>query len=333
MPRPPPPLPTAPTAASFSSVPRRSTVERAKWRSVVETILQDWTLSVRVPGWCDGATAWLGHDEKWRSSPVPARSRMTRVWGPAIASWSNWRCRLESSSWIRRIDAVRGSTAIERGRSSTRSKMWTCPTASPWNPPGSRPARARRRHYADVGARRCNRSHAGRLGSERHDGILVALPKRFRRSGGRDSLACEGQHEQHRANHDQGRALLRLGQSGRPRDARLASNPPGTKRWTTSWRPPIEPAPVDSLLTPARAHRFSQEYAGVLGSTRGRAIVRDSTVNSEMRHLYREARTLGRRPDSQSCAGGAHAHFDAGDDARHRDCRRRLLEHRLPSLE
>ncbi|TLS44231.1 glycoside hydrolase family 127 protein [Streptomyces montanus] len=74
-----------------------------------------WILSLRVPDWTAGATAWLVDPDGVRSPAAPGTAEVTRVFraGDEV--------RLElpvSPRWIRadpRIDAVRGTLAVQRG--------------------------------------------------------------------------------------------------------------------------------------------------------------------------------------------------------------------------
>ncbi|MFD3502948.1 glycoside hydrolase family 127 protein [Streptomyces sp. NPDC058678] len=74
-----------------------------------------WTLSLRVPAWTEGATAWLSDADGTRRAVAPGTARITRVFRPGEE------IRLElpvAPRWTGadpRIDAVRGTAAVERG--------------------------------------------------------------------------------------------------------------------------------------------------------------------------------------------------------------------------
>ncbi|MFE3602834.1 glycoside hydrolase family 127 protein [Streptomyces sp. NPDC059142] len=74
-----------------------------------------WTLSLRVPDWTAGATAWLTDPAGGRRTVAPGTAEITRVFRPGD------RIRLElpvRPRWIRadpRVDAVRGTVAVQRG--------------------------------------------------------------------------------------------------------------------------------------------------------------------------------------------------------------------------
>ncbi|WP_037666483.1 glycoside hydrolase family 127 protein, partial [Streptomyces afghaniensis] len=74
-----------------------------------------WTLSLRVPAWTAGATAWLIDPDGQRRTVAPGTARLTRIFRPGDE------IRLElpvAPRWIRsdqRIDAIRGTVAVERG--------------------------------------------------------------------------------------------------------------------------------------------------------------------------------------------------------------------------
>ncbi|GAA3803337.1 glycoside hydrolase family 127 protein [Streptomyces phyllanthi] len=74
-----------------------------------------WTLSLRVPAWTAGATAWLVDPDGVRRAVAPGTAEVTRVFRPGDE------VRLElpvAPRWTHpdpRIDAVRGTVAVERG--------------------------------------------------------------------------------------------------------------------------------------------------------------------------------------------------------------------------
>lgn len=74
-----------------------------------------WTLSLRVPAWTEGATAWLVEPDGHRRTVAPGTAEITRVFRPGDE------IRLElpvRPRWIGpdpRIDAIRGTAAVERG--------------------------------------------------------------------------------------------------------------------------------------------------------------------------------------------------------------------------
>ncbi|CAM5252386.1 glycoside hydrolase family 127 protein [Streptomyces aurantiogriseus] len=74
-----------------------------------------WTLSLRVPAWTEGATAWLVDPDGERRAVAPGTASVTRVFRPGDE------IRLDlpmAPRWIGadpRIDATRGTAAVQRG--------------------------------------------------------------------------------------------------------------------------------------------------------------------------------------------------------------------------
>ncbi|MEW1717944.1 beta-L-arabinofuranosidase domain-containing protein [Streptomyces sp. NPDC093109] len=74
-----------------------------------------WTLSLRVPAWTAGATAWLVHPDGTREAVAPGTAAVTHVFRPGDE------IRLDlpvTPRWVGadpRIDAVRGTLAVQRG--------------------------------------------------------------------------------------------------------------------------------------------------------------------------------------------------------------------------
>ncbi|MET9834393.1 beta-L-arabinofuranosidase domain-containing protein [Streptomyces sp. NPDC006385] len=74
-----------------------------------------WTLSLRVPSWTEGATAWLVDADGTRRAVPPGTATVTRIFRPGDE------IRLDlpmAPRWIApdpRIDAVRGTVAVQRG--------------------------------------------------------------------------------------------------------------------------------------------------------------------------------------------------------------------------
>ncbi|MGW1726403.1 glycoside hydrolase family 127 protein [Streptomyces sp. NPDC002306] len=74
-----------------------------------------WTLSLRVPAWTEGTTAWLVDADGARRAVAPGTATVTRIFRPGDE------IRLElpmAPRWIGpdpRIDAVRGTAAVQRG--------------------------------------------------------------------------------------------------------------------------------------------------------------------------------------------------------------------------
>ena len=74
-----------------------------------------WTLSLRVPAWTSGATAWLVDPDRVRRAVAPGTAEVTRVFRPGDE------IRLDlpvAPRWIAadpRVDAVRGTVAVQRG--------------------------------------------------------------------------------------------------------------------------------------------------------------------------------------------------------------------------
>ncbi|GAB2602727.1 glycoside hydrolase family 127 protein [Streptomyces capparidis] len=82
---------------------------------VVRSPDHPWTLSLRVPAWTEGATAWLVGADGARRRVAPGTAAVTRVFRPGDE------IRLElpvAPRWVEpdpRIDAVRGTVAVQRG--------------------------------------------------------------------------------------------------------------------------------------------------------------------------------------------------------------------------
>ncbi len=80
---------------------------------VLETIAAPWTLTVRIPSWCEDVTADVG------GSPLRVdggRSiRLERVWAPGDHLRMRFDMQASAIEPDPRIDAVRGAVAIERG--------------------------------------------------------------------------------------------------------------------------------------------------------------------------------------------------------------------------
>ncbi|MFI5877128.1 glycoside hydrolase family 127 protein [Streptomyces sp. NPDC051445] len=76
---------------------------------------QPWTLSLRVPEWTRGATAWLTGPDGARQAVAPGTATLTRLFRPGD------RIRLDlpmAPRWIGpdpRIDSLRGTAAVQRG--------------------------------------------------------------------------------------------------------------------------------------------------------------------------------------------------------------------------
>jgi len=81
--------------------------------SVDGTPEQEWTLSLRVPAWAQGATLTVGGDE--HRPPAGSYARLRRAWsaGDTVELVLPMEVRLTAAD--ERIDAVRGCVAVERG--------------------------------------------------------------------------------------------------------------------------------------------------------------------------------------------------------------------------
>jgi DUF1680 family protein len=80
---------------------------------VLETPEQEWTLSLRVPAWADGAALRVGGDEQQVSPGAYARAR--RAW--RVGDVVELRLPMTARFTVAdpRVDAVRGCVAVERG--------------------------------------------------------------------------------------------------------------------------------------------------------------------------------------------------------------------------
>jgi DUF1680 family protein len=106
---------TVRTGAATLAVDTRYPLDGAVEVSVLETADRPWTLALRVPGWCRGATVSVN------GTPVPASAgpsgylEIARQWraGDRVALTLPMRARLTAAHPS--ADALRGAVAIERG--------------------------------------------------------------------------------------------------------------------------------------------------------------------------------------------------------------------------
>jgi DUF1680 family protein len=97
----------------------RITVETEyPWDGLVRARIEEapeaeWTLSLRVPGWAEGATLQVEGEEQ--PAPAGAYARVTRSWRPGDTVELSLPITVRFVEADERIDAVRGCVAIERG--------------------------------------------------------------------------------------------------------------------------------------------------------------------------------------------------------------------------
>ena len=97
---------------------RISTETNYPWEGVVhltvdETVAEDWTLSMRVPEWCPGATVRIGPERLAESGP--GTIELTRRWSVGEELTLELAVSPRVTAPDLRIDAVRGTIALERG--------------------------------------------------------------------------------------------------------------------------------------------------------------------------------------------------------------------------
>ena len=95
--------------ATNTSYPWEGSVEIA----VDQSVAQPWTLAVRVPEWCSSATVSLGEDRLAESGP--GTIELTRAWSAGDRLVLNMAIPARATIPDPRIDAVRGTIALERG--------------------------------------------------------------------------------------------------------------------------------------------------------------------------------------------------------------------------
>jgi hypothetical protein len=82
---------------------------------VVDAPRQPWTLSLRVPDWCESASLQMLGGERM---PLPSERRVaeeTRAWAPGDTVVLDFDMPVRATVPDPRIDAVRGCLALERG--------------------------------------------------------------------------------------------------------------------------------------------------------------------------------------------------------------------------
>lgn len=99
-------------------VVRLSTETNYPWKGVVhvtidESVAEAWTLSMRVPEWCPGATVSLGGDRLAESGP--GTIELMRHWAPGDRLTLEMAVSPRATVSDPRIDAARGAIALERG--------------------------------------------------------------------------------------------------------------------------------------------------------------------------------------------------------------------------
>lgn len=74
-----------------------------------------WTLSLRVPAWAAGATAWLVDPDGGRREVTPGTAEVTRVFRPGDETVLELPVRPRWLGADPRVDAIRGTAAVQRG--------------------------------------------------------------------------------------------------------------------------------------------------------------------------------------------------------------------------
>ncbi|MDQ0603914.1 DUF1680 family protein [Streptomyces canus] len=74
-----------------------------------------WTLSLRVPAWAAGATAWLVDPDGGRREVTPGMAEVTRVFRPGDETVLELPVRPRWLGADPRVDAIRGTAAVQRG--------------------------------------------------------------------------------------------------------------------------------------------------------------------------------------------------------------------------
>ena len=83
--------------------------------SVAETGAEPWTLALRIPGWCEHASLWLNGDIIAGGASDGTYASLTRAWQPGDVVQLDLEMRPRLTAPNPRVDAIRGSLAIERG--------------------------------------------------------------------------------------------------------------------------------------------------------------------------------------------------------------------------
>ena len=76
---------------------------------------QDWTLSLRIPGWCTEASARIGGTEIAGAGEPGTYLRLRRRWAPGESVLLDLPMPVRQTVAHQRVDAVRGCVAVERG--------------------------------------------------------------------------------------------------------------------------------------------------------------------------------------------------------------------------
>jgi DUF1680 family protein len=83
--------------------------------TVAETPAVPWTLSLRIPAWCWAATLRDPVGERATPKPGDRRFELTRTWQPGETVHLDLDLPVRTTEPDRRVDAVRGCVALERG--------------------------------------------------------------------------------------------------------------------------------------------------------------------------------------------------------------------------
>jgi len=83
--------------------------------TIEETDGSPWELALRIPGWCQEATVQIGDQVTEVSASRGQYARINRAWQPGEVVLLNLSLQPRITEPNPRIDAVRGSVAIERG--------------------------------------------------------------------------------------------------------------------------------------------------------------------------------------------------------------------------
>jgi len=83
--------------------------------TVAETGAEPWTLALRIPGWCKYASLWLNGDIIAGGASDGTYASLTRMWQPGDVVELDLALSPRLTAAHPRVDAIRGSLAIERG--------------------------------------------------------------------------------------------------------------------------------------------------------------------------------------------------------------------------
>ena len=90
------------------------------WEGQVKLVIEEtdgspWELALRIPGWCQEATVQIGNEVSDLSASRGDYARINRVWQPGDVVQLNLLLQPRFVEPNPRVDAIRGSLAIERG--------------------------------------------------------------------------------------------------------------------------------------------------------------------------------------------------------------------------